>query len=87
MIAGGAAAHSDHGRSVAEVFMSAARKESDAYKIKDVTVKLLAAPHLGVDTTVEVDGEVKDGTSTKSPWKQRKSPSMNGVKPKVNCYT
>jgi carbon-monoxide dehydrogenase catalytic subunit len=30
MIAGGAAAHSDHGRSVAEVFLSAARKETDA---------------------------------------------------------
>ena len=60
MIAGGAAAHSDHGRCVAEVFMSAARKESEAYKIKD-TVKLLAiAPHLGVATTVEVDGETKD---------------------------
>jgi anaerobic carbon-monoxide dehydrogenase catalytic subunit len=60
MIAGGAAAHSDHGRSVAEVFMAAARKESDAYKIKD-TVKLLAvAPHLGVETQVEVNGEKKD---------------------------
>jgi len=60
MIAGGAAAHSDHGRSVAEVFMAAARKESDAYHIKD-TVKLLAvAPHLGVATKVEVDGEEKD---------------------------
>ena len=34
MIAGGAAAHSDHGRAVAEVFMSAARKETDAYKIR-----------------------------------------------------
>jgi carbon-monoxide dehydrogenase catalytic subunit len=32
MIAGGAAAHSDHGRCVAEVFMSAARKETDATK-------------------------------------------------------
>jgi carbon-monoxide dehydrogenase catalytic subunit len=30
MVAGGAAAHSDHGRCVAEVFMSAARKETDA---------------------------------------------------------
>ncbi len=60
MVAGGAAAHSDHGRCVAEVFMSAARKESDAYKIKD-TVKLLAvAKELGVETTVEVDGETKD---------------------------
>ncbi len=60
MVAAGAAAHSDHGRCVAEVFMSAARKETDAYKIKD-TVKLRAiAPHLGVATTVEVDGEVQD---------------------------
>ncbi len=60
MIAAGAAAHSDHGRCVAEVFLSAARKETDAYKIKD-TVKLLAvAKHLGVATTVEVDGEELD---------------------------
>jgi len=60
MIAGGAAAHSDHGRCVAEVFMSAARKETEAYQIKD-TVKLKAiAPHLGVDITIEEDGEVKD---------------------------
>jgi len=60
MIAGGAAAHSDHGRSVAEVFLSAARKETDAYKIKD-TVKLVAvAKELGVATTVEVDGEEVD---------------------------
>jgi carbon-monoxide dehydrogenase catalytic subunit len=60
MVAAGAAAHSDHGRCVAEVFMSAARKETDAYKIKD-TVKLRAiAPHLGVETTIEKDGEVKD---------------------------
>lgn len=60
MVAGGAAAHSDHGRAVAEVFLSAARKETDAYKIKD-TVKLKAiAPYFDVATTVEVDGEVKD---------------------------
>ena len=60
MIAGGAAAHSDHGRCVAEVFLAAARKESDAYKIKDTRKLLEVAPHLGVATTVEVDGEVKD---------------------------
>jgi anaerobic carbon-monoxide dehydrogenase catalytic subunit len=60
MVAGGAAAHSDHGRCVAEVFMSAARKESAAYKIKD-TVKLVAvAKALGVDTEVEVDGATVD---------------------------
>jgi carbon-monoxide dehydrogenase catalytic subunit len=60
MVAGGAAAHSDHGRCVAEVFFSAARKESEAYKIKD-TVKLIAvAKELGVDTEVEVDGAKVD---------------------------
>jgi len=60
MIAGGAAAHSDHGRSVAEVFMSAARKETDAYKIKDVNKLLSIAPYLGVATTVEKDGKQLD---------------------------
>ena len=60
MIAGGAAAHSDHGRSVAEVFMSAARKETEAYKIKDQGKLREIAPHLGVATTVEVDGEALD---------------------------
>ena len=60
MIAGGAAAHSDHGRAVAEVFMSAARKETDAYKIKDTRKLLEVAPYLGVETTVEVDGETLD---------------------------
>ena len=60
MVAAGAAAHSDHGRSVAEVFMSAARKETDDYKIKDVARLLDIAPHLGVAIKVEVDGEEKD---------------------------
>jgi carbon-monoxide dehydrogenase catalytic subunit len=60
MVAAGAAAHSDHGRCVAEVFLSAARKESDAYKIKDVNKLLAVAQVLGVDTTVEVDGETMD---------------------------
>jgi len=60
MIAGGASAHSDHGRCVAEVFLSAARKESDAYKVKDIDKLLLIAPHLNVATAVEVDGEEVD---------------------------
>ncbi len=59
MIAGGASAHSDHGRCVAEVFMSAARKETDAYKIKDHQKLLAIAPALGVDIFVEEDGEKK----------------------------
>jgi carbon-monoxide dehydrogenase catalytic subunit len=60
MIAGGAAAHSDHGRAVAEVFMSAARNETDAYRIKDPHKLRQVAEWLGIDTQVEVDGEVKD---------------------------
>jgi len=60
MVAAGAAAHSDHGRTVAEVFLSAARKETDAYKIKDIPKLLAVAKVMGIDTTVEVDGEAKD---------------------------
>jgi len=60
MVAAGASAHSDHGRSVAEVFLSVARKETEDYKIKDPDKLLAIAPHLGVATTVEKDGEVLD---------------------------
>lgn len=60
MIAGGAAAHSDHGRCVAEVFLTAARKETDAYRIKDIVKLKAVAKDLGVAITIEVDGEIKD---------------------------
>ena len=60
MVAAGTAAHSDHGRSVAEVFLSVARKETEDYRIKDPVKLLQIAPHFGVDITVEVDGETKD---------------------------
>ncbi len=50
MVAAGAAAHSDHGRSVAEVFMSAARKETDDYKIKDI---------VGAEFVMQNNGKVK----------------------------
>ncbi len=60
MIAGGAAAHSDHGRCVAEVFMSAALKETQDYKIKDHLKLISIAPYFDVDTTVEVDGQHVD---------------------------
>ena len=60
MVAAGASAHSDHGRSVAEVFLSVARKESKDYKIKDPYKLLQIAPYFGVDTKVEVDGVEQD---------------------------
>jgi len=60
MIAGGAAAHSDHGRCVAEVFNAAARKETKDYRIKDPIKLLSIAPYFDVETTVEVDGQTVD---------------------------
>jgi carbon-monoxide dehydrogenase catalytic subunit len=60
MVAAGASAHSDHGRSVAEVFLSVARKETDDYTIKSPDRLIQIAPYFGVETTVEVDGEQLD---------------------------
>lgn len=60
MVAAGTAAHSDHGRAVAEAFLSVARGETHDYKIKDYQKLIAIAPHFSVATTVEVDGKVQD---------------------------
>ena len=60
MVAGGAAAHSDHGRGVAEVFLAVAKKESKDYTIKDPAKLIQIAPYFDVATTVEVDGKTQD---------------------------
>ncbi|MBW1711521.1 MAG: anaerobic carbon-monoxide dehydrogenase catalytic subunit [Deltaproteobacteria bacterium] len=61
MVAAGAAAHSDHGRGVAETFLAAARRETNDYTIKDPIKLREIAPDLGVDITVEdKDGNVLD---------------------------
>ena len=57
MIAGGAAAHSDHGRGVAEVFHAAAYKDTDDYTIKDTKKLLEIAPDFDVAIEIEEDGE------------------------------
>ncbi len=49
-IAAGVAAHSDHGRTVAEVFLAAAKCETPDYKIKDTTKLFTLAEELGVKT-------------------------------------
>jgi len=51
MVAGGAAAHSDHGRGVAEVFLAAAKGEAPGYGIQDEKKLLLTAGGLGVETS------------------------------------
>ena len=60
MIAAGAAAHSDHGRNVAQTFLAAAREDVTDYKIKDPVKLIQIAPYFGVATTVEENGVVKD---------------------------
>jgi carbon-monoxide dehydrogenase catalytic subunit len=57
MIAGGAAAHSDHGRGVAEVFLAAAKGEVPGYEIKD-DKKLY---QLAMDFGIEIgERDIKD---------------------------
>jgi carbon-monoxide dehydrogenase catalytic subunit len=60
MVAAGCAAHSDHGRTVAEVFYSVAHKETGDYQIKDPRKLIAIAPHFGVETTLAVDGQTVD---------------------------
>jgi carbon-monoxide dehydrogenase catalytic subunit len=49
MIAGGAAAHSDHGRGVAETFLAAARGNAPGYEIKDEQKLYQLAMDFGVE--------------------------------------
>jgi carbon-monoxide dehydrogenase catalytic subunit len=53
MIAGGASAHSDHGRGVAEVFLSVARKGDRRIQDQGPQQAAAIAPFLDVATTVE----------------------------------
>jgi len=50
MIAGGAAAHSDHGRDIAHTLLMAAEDENCDYKVKDETKLRTLAAELGVET-------------------------------------
>jgi anaerobic carbon-monoxide dehydrogenase catalytic subunit len=56
MVAAGAAAHSDHGRGVAETFLAAARQETHDYDIVDVEKLYEVAELMDVPTTEMVDG-------------------------------
>jgi len=49
MVAGGAAAHSDHGRGVAELFIAAAKGEAPGYKIRDEQKLLALALEWGIE--------------------------------------
>ncbi len=57
-VAAGVAAHSDHGRTVAEVFLAAARGEAPDYKIKDLVKLNTLAKELGVETEGRTPNEI-----------------------------
>ena len=57
MIAGGAAAHSDHGRGVAELFLATAKGEAPGYEIRDVMKLYQVAMNFGIEI---VDRSVED---------------------------
>ncbi len=58
MIAGGAAAHGDHGRWVTEAFLAAAKGEAPGYEIKDEQKLLQLALELGVDIGERTNQEI-----------------------------
>ncbi len=58
MIAGGAAAHSDHGRGVAELFLAVAKGEAPGYEIKDEQKLLQLALDWGIEIGDRSNAEI-----------------------------
>jgi len=58
MVAGGAAAHSDHGRGVAHTFLAMARGEAPDYGIKDREKLLSTARIMGIETDGRDDMDI-----------------------------
>src|SRR4030042_1240094 len=58
MIAGGAAAHSDHGRGVAELFVAVAKGAAPGYKIRDEQKLLALALEMGVEIGARSNEEI-----------------------------
>jgi len=58
MVAGGAAAHSDHGRGVAELFLSVAKGEAPGYEIKDEQKLLEIALDWGIEIGDRTNNEI-----------------------------
>ena len=57
-VAGGTSAHSDHGRTVAEVFLAAAKGEAKDYKMKDKAKLHMLAKEFGVEIEGRTDNEI-----------------------------
>jgi len=59
-VAGGASAHSDHGRGVAHAFLAMARGEAPDYGIKDRTKLLALAKEMGITTDGREDKQIAE---------------------------
>ncbi|MEA2108035.1 MAG: anaerobic carbon-monoxide dehydrogenase catalytic subunit [Pseudomonadota bacterium] len=60
MVVGGAAAHTDHGMAMLDLFKEVVHGKITDYTIKDVDKLKYVCSEIDIATTVEVDGEVKD---------------------------
>ncbi len=60
MVVAGAAAHTDHGMGMLDCFKEVAHGKIDGFRIKDEGKLKFVCETIGIPTTVEVDGEVKD---------------------------
>ena len=59
MVAAGTSSHADHGRAVAEVFLAAARGETNDFQIKDTKKLVQVAKDFGIALTVKEGDEEK----------------------------
>jgi len=66
MIAAGAAAHSDHGRGVAELFLAVARGEASGYELKDEQKLLALALEWGVEIGDRTNNEIAEDIAEKA---------------------
>ncbi|MHC5141829.1 MAG: anaerobic carbon-monoxide dehydrogenase catalytic subunit [Planctomycetota bacterium] len=57
-VAGGTSAHSDHGRTVAEIFLAAARGQTKDYRIKDVAKLHRVAAEFGIPVDGRSDRDI-----------------------------
>jgi len=60
MVVGGAAAHTDHGMALLDLFKEVVQGKITDYRIKDVDKLKYVCSEIDIPITVEVDGEVKD---------------------------
>ncbi|MHB1293423.1 MAG: anaerobic carbon-monoxide dehydrogenase catalytic subunit [Anaerolineae bacterium] len=65
-VAGGAAAHSDHGRDLAFVLMAVAKGEAQGYRIRDVQKLYAVAGYLGIATKGRKENEIALDIATKA---------------------